>query len=353
MRVRIVLQEAARGWIIGKMADRVALHLERLGDSVEIANQPSADADVNHWMSAGEAWEVCDTQPRTRSRNTILVTHADDFLSIQTVRECLASFVDVAVCVSRARVDQLVRHGLAPRQLCAIVPAHDGMVRPRRTVVGVTGALHPDPATAEPLLARLSREVDLSPFTLRIFGDGWQSVIPSLEQAGAVVEYAREADPARLLEAVPRFDYHLRVDAGGEDAGHLNALAAGVETIADPGDLPLYIPGGVTHPFRNFNDLRNIFAVIGRTRIQRASLVQDLTWEAYARHHRELWSDLVSGRDDYVRARWYPPPEPVAPPSPMRQLHSGVSYYLNGLVRELAITYPRRMLRRLMRRMRG
>ena len=296
LRVRLIVREFARGWIMEKFAHRLEENLPAFGVKVDIGSEPSEDAQVNHFILYHE---VSGEKP-TRGLTTTLITHVDDPLKKALLARDLASRLDAAVCLSSETRDLLVAAGLPAAKLCYITPAHDGVLRPRRLVIGFTSRVYADGRKREWLLERLAQAMRLDAFHFDFFGQGWEPLIPKLEAAGATVRHRPgtadyQGDYRELLEAIPKFDYFLYTGLDEGSMGLLDALAAGVPTIVTPQGFHLDVPGGITHSFHSAEQLIAIFQGLARAQDARRQSVAGFTWAAYAGAHTDLWRALLDG----------------------------------------------------------
>jgi hypothetical protein len=332
LRARIIVGRLATGWILEKFARRLVEHLPAFGVEAEQGPEPSRDVDINHWVLYHEV-----TAPK-HGLTTVLITHVDDPLKLSLLKRDLDRNVDAGVCFSRNTLAQLVRAGLRPGQLCFVTPAHDGLVEPRRLVIGITSRLYPDMRKREHLLLQLAGAVRLDRFHFSLFGQGWERIAPHLEQAGATVhhqldtgDYAR--DYAAIVKAIPHFDYFLYTGMDEGSLGLLDALAAGVPTIATPQGFHLDLPDGLTYPFQSGDDLIAVFARISAIRQPRIDAVRPLTWMRYAESHALLWRILRRGgtATDFDAEYRRSGPEPAWPSlvesGPASQGSPGPNYY--------------------------
>ena len=210
-----------------------------------------------------------------------------------------SKLVNVGICMSSDTRAQLIDAGVDDRQLTFISPAHDGRLKPRKIILGITTRLYSDGRKREKLLVELARRMHLGNFEFRIFGLGWENVIPELERAGAVVSWHREsgdfqADYDTLLRAIPNFDYYVYLGLDEGSLGTLDALAAGVKTIVTPQGFHLDLPHGITHPVLTVGDLETVLLSIIEERQARILSVQALTWKTYAMRHVEVWRTLLN-----------------------------------------------------------
>lgn len=298
LAVCLVLKD--RGWILEKFAIRLAENLPNWNVKADIARLPSPCADINHWM-----W-YCDLEGEMYSRNTLFVTHVDRLAKLLVLKKRLKQ-ADLGICMSRVTVEELVKRGIRRDKLAFITPAHDGRMKPRRIVLGITSQLRQDKAKREDMLIKLAKSMRLDAFHFEIIGRGWEQVICRLETAGATVRYFPGSvtndvlqDYEVNLERVPTFDYYLYMGLDEGSMGTLDALAAGVPTIITPQGFHLDLGSGITYPFSNLAQLRDIFEKITRERQNRVDSVARLTWNEYARQHAVAWRAILGGRQSDI-----------------------------------------------------
>lgn len=266
-------------------------NLPAWGVTADVGDRPSETASINHWMNC----HALDTSGYPNS--TLFVAHIDRPARLWALKKRLET-ARLGICMSRMTVDSLVRNGVPPEKLCWISPAHDGVVKPRRIVIGISSQVRPDKAKREDLLVELARRMRLSAFHFKILGKRWEEVILHLESAGATVEYFPGtndyvADYQVYLEQIPLFDYYLYTGLDEGSMGFLDALAAGVPTIVTPQGFHLDVEGGITHAFVDIADLCRVFESVASERARLVDSVARLTWGEYARRHALAWRDLL------------------------------------------------------------
>lgn len=296
MSVILLLNRANRSWIIEKIADQLAVHLTAIGVDAHVSEEIDGTADIVHHMS----WAFANL--KTPMPSTMFITHLDDYHKMRMVKDTLASEVRVGVCMSRDTKQQLMKYGVPEHALCAIAPAHDNHLRPRKIVIGITSRVYPDGRKREAMLVALSRRMRLDSFAFRIFGSGWDAVIPDLEQAGAKVAYHPGSDDFRadyhlIMSEIPKFDYYLYLGIDEGSLGTLDALQCGIPTIITPQGFHLDLPGGITHPVLTEDDLHRVFKRIDDDRCVRINSVAGLTWKRYAEKHQRLWQGMIGKGD--------------------------------------------------------
>lgn len=288
------------------MAECLSNELLNQGNETIISEDIDPSADVVHHMS----WAFANIPvPKPSS---MMITHLDDHYKFMQIKATLKDNVNVGICMSNDTRQQLIDRGCPADQLATIGPAHDGALSPRRIIIGLTTRLYPDGRKREHLLIELARMSDLSFFEFQIFGKGWDDIIPLLQEAGAVVDYAGEtgdyqADYRAIMQAVPYFDYYLYLGMDEGSLGTLDALMAGVKTIVTPQGFHLDLPHGITHAVSNVEDLQRVFEEIAAPIRKRRSAVSGLSWSYYAEQHLELWQTMLAG-NPVSEARIGPPP---------------------------------------------
>jgi len=305
MKINLLLNSANQSWIIEKITQKLAEELRAVHVDVSITQMPDDSADLVHHMS----WAFANI--KTRAPSTMFITHLDDVHKLNEVRTVLAQRVNVGICMSHDTMSLLQEQGCATSSLYFISPAHDGGIRPKPIVIGITSRVYPDGRKREIILQNIAARMDLRDFEFRIFGMGWEATIAALKKAGAQVVYHGEtddfrADYANIQSAIPYFDYYLYLGLDEGSLGTLDALAAGVPTIITPQGFHNDIPHGITHGFLSEDDLLRIFTQIAAPYRARRDAVSGLTWGLYAQRHIALWDSILRGQPlpELVKNDW-------------------------------------------------
>ena len=289
MKINIVCYEDLDTWICGKIAKRLNDSLLALGHEVTLGTDVVPSAEINHhiiYLSyAGASTGV----------HTLMVTHIDNALKLGRLKEGLKS-ARAAVCMSREGVRNLIDLGVDPARLDYAHMGQDGKALPRRVIVGISTRLYPDGRKNESDFERMVRTIRPDDFAFKIMGFGWASIVDMMKARGFEVDYRQDFDYDAYLRMLSTLDYFMYLGGDEGSAAFIDALAAGVKTIVQPQGFHLDAPGGITHPFRTYEELEAVMASIAGERRKRVESVAPWTWENYARKHLDIWERCLAGR---------------------------------------------------------
>ena len=291
MRIHVVCYEDLEAWILGKMARRLFESVQALGMDVTLDSKPNPDAEINHHII------YYDYPRREAPLETVMLTHINDERELGKVRHQLVDCgVEMGICMSFETVRRLAHFGMPRTKLCFINPAHDGLITPKKTLIGITTRLYPDGCKREHLLVEACDTVSPVDYRFAIMGAGWEHIVDGMRARGFEVEYTNHFDADAYCRLMPTLDYFLYLGLDEGSMGFLDALAAGVQTIVTPQGFHLDIEGGITHAFESADDLRRVLTDIQRDRRRRLDSVAGLTWPEHARKHLLVWNYLRNVR---------------------------------------------------------
>jgi hypothetical protein len=286
LRVHVVCYEDVDAWILGKFASRLAENLSRLGVEVDISKQADLRADINHHII------YYDYDGKKTTTDTVMVTHIDSDVKLQQITKQLA-VAKMGVCMSRDTVDKLGARGVPRNRLCFVNPASDGIMKPRRIVLGIASKVQPSGCKREQMLVDLASHVSPDDFEFHIMGAGWERIVDLLRDNDFTIDYVDRFDRERYRAMMPELDYYLYFGEDEGSMGFVDALAAGVPTIVTPQGYHLDAVGGITHAFSTSQQLIDVLTKISTERRARVQSVAGWTWLEYARKHLALWRWLL------------------------------------------------------------
>ena len=287
MKVHIVCYEDVHGWILGKFALKLQEHLRPLGVAASISKQPDPRADINHHII------YYDYDGRKTTTDTVMVTHIDTDWKRERLGQQLVNAA-MGICMSAETVDNLTAAGLPREKLCFVNPGHDGEMRARRTIIGITSKVQPSGCKREGILLDLAQRISPEDFQFRIMGAGWDAHVKKLRLAGFTVDHWNAFDRTEYLKLMPSLDYYLYLGMDEGSMGYMDALAAGVPTIVTTQGYHLDAPGGITHGWSQPDELIRIFEGISREKRLRQQAVANWTWPEYAKRHLGIWTYLLA-----------------------------------------------------------
>jgi glycosyltransferase involved in cell wall biosynthesis len=292
LRVHMVCGEDPDSWILGKFAKNLVAGVEKLGIVVTLGDAPDPNAHINHYVIF--LHYPFQSPSEGKGKTTLMVTHVDDFQRLGQLKQGLES-ADLAICMSRQTVAQLAASGLPGEKLTFVPPAHDGIITPRPTIIGITTRIYDDGRKKEQWIAKLAPLIAPSDFSFRIMGEGWGDIAATLRRDGFEVAYEESFNVEAYSDLFAAIDYYLYLGEDEGSMGFVDALAAGVKTIVAPQGFHLDAPGGITYPVKSFADLADAFDDIAEQKACRTAAVADWTWNAYAQQHAAIWSALAAG----------------------------------------------------------
>lgn len=193
--------------------------------------------------------------------------------------------------------------------------------------IGITTRLYtPDPCKREWMLQQLAEMIDPLDFSFTIMGAGWDTIVQTLRSKKFEVAYYPEFHLGQYRALVPTFDYYLYLGWDEGSMGFIDALFAGVKTIATRQGFHLDIRGGLTHPIDDLDTLLGVFSRLAQEKNALRSSVCELTWGHYARKHLEIWEYLLSDRQVGVSSAYQDGLNSLLDPGPPRDYARGNAF---------------------------
>ena len=287
MQINLVCNEPV--WILRKFVIRLQEYLENMQVDVTVSDHSVEDADINHHVQ----FATYDVYPN----DTLMISHVDCWKLVERLKEQLQT-ARLGICMSKETMDNLVKWGVSRNKLCYINPAHDGVIRPRKKVIGITHKTYEfDMRKRISALYEILETVNPKYFKFVIMGAGWTNVVKKLNDMGFETEYYSEFEMEKYLSIVPNFDYYLFMGFDEGSMGYLDALAAGVKTIVTPQGFHLDNDFPIDYPCRTVNDFKNAFLDIQKDIEKRVASISEWSWENYAKKHVAIWEYILRRKE--------------------------------------------------------
>ena len=162
MKVRIIVNEEMSGWILGKIARKLKDELLKLNVEADIHEDHDSSADINHYML------YLNYEPAKKTDfDTLMITHVDNQNKLQQIGRQMQS-ARLGICMSRETMMMLQNYGIEPTKLCYVNPAHDGVIRQKKIVIGLAFKVYIDGRKREQLLVKLADKISAFTMTLAI-----------------------------------------------------------------------------------------------------------------------------------------------------------------------------------------
>lgn len=289
LKIRIIC--SYDNWIFEKFACKLQNELSKEGHEVEINKTEDPEADVNHYISYTHLTQFC---PSLHTVRTTMITHIDCLMKKDMIK-FQAQNNAVGICMSSDTMNKLSQWGVPRDKLCYVNPAQDGIIKPRKIVLGITNRCYGnyDFRKRDDLILEVCEHLSPQYFRFKIMGSGWNEIVKKIKRIGFEVDYYEEFDMEIYKELMPSLDYWLYWGFDEGAMGYLDALAAGVKTIATPQGYHLDTRGGLTYPCNTVDDFVNVLKQIENEKEEIVDTVRKWTWENYAKKHLEIWQYLT------------------------------------------------------------
>lgn len=287
--VRLISED--NGWILNKFAVKMKEKLEKRGYKCSIADTVDPLADVNHHVS------YASCQPIVSDYNeTFMITHIDSYNKIELLKHQLKK-AKMGICMSRETMERLASYGIPREKICYINPAQDGVIKPKKYILGITHKTHEDHRKNEHILVDLCKSLDPEYFAFKIMGAGWEQIVASVKDMGFQIDYYDEFDYEEYVKLIPSLDYYLFWGFDEGSMGFLDALQAGVETIVTPQGYHLDVKNGIKYACRTLDDFADVLLRLQEKRKKIVESVKEWTWGNYVDKHLEVWNYLLGNEE--------------------------------------------------------
>lgn len=283
-RIRIICED--KGWILQKFAIRMHEELVMRGYSCTVSDTIDPTADINHHVSYGSC------EPILPLNETFMITHIDSYNKVELLKHQLKR-AKMGICMSRETMEKLAAYGVPREKLCYINPAQDGVITPKKFVLGITHRIYSDHRKKVDILIDLCKTLDPDYFSFKIMGAGWGEIVDSIRSMGFQTDYYEQFDYEEYIKLIPSLDYYLFWGFDEGSMGFLDALHAGVETIVTPQGYHLDVKDGITYPCRTVSDFIETLLKIQEKRKKLVASVDTWTWRNFVDKHLEVWNYLL------------------------------------------------------------
>ena len=305
-KLKICIVYINDGWIFGKFANKLKGELIKLGHEAYIAEKEDTTADINHYIQNSRLRKFCTPSNTVR---TTMISHIDCLLKLDLIKYQARHDI-LGICMSADTMNKLVSWGVPRNKICYVNPAQDGEIKPKKIVLGITNRCYHtlDFRKRDDLILKVCEHLDADFFKLKIMGAGWTEIVNQIRHLGFEVEYYDDFDKEIYKELILSLDYWMYYGFDEGAMGYLDAMAAGVKTIATPQGFHLDTKYKVTFPCSTIDDFIKVLLQIQNDKREIIDSVKDWTWDNYAKKHLEIWHYLTRTKplkDLYVHQSEY------------------------------------------------
>lgn len=298
-RVRVVCLD--KGWILRKYAERLVENLQKMNIIADIEDAPDFRADINYYIN------YLEYQPLyTNTTDVLFVTHVTNQDKLEQLKIQLKT-AKLGICMSKDTMDFLTINGIPRNKVCYINPAHDGIIKPKKYVIGITHRNHEDNRKRNECLLDIMNGMDADYFKIVIMGDRWEKIVACLKEWGFEVDYYPEFNLEKYTNLIPTLDYYMFYGWDEAGCGYMDAMSAGIGTIVTPVGYHLDTSVAPTYLCKTVDDFRNTLLKLKSERETLRKSVATWSWENYTKKHVEVWkyllgdeADIYSNRHNYA-----------------------------------------------------
>ena len=274
------------GWIFKKFADRLAENLSSENVDVSLGRDSREDVDINHHIP------YISFPPY--KNDTLMITHVDTMAKFRWLKEQLETAA-LGICMSKDTMDKLTMYGISRDKLCYINPAHDGVIKPHKYLIGITHKCHDSEDLRKRATALLDvvQNIDSRYFKFFIMGGGWNKIIQELYKLGFEVDYYDDFDYETYVCKMQEIDYFLYMGFDEGTMGYLDAMSAGAGTIVTPQGYHIDTSAGIDYACNTIDEFHDALIDLQQRRMKRVKSVQNWTWKNYAKKHLQVWRYLL------------------------------------------------------------
>jgi hypothetical protein len=195
-------------------------------------------------------------------------------------------------------------HQLPQAKLAYVNPGGNDYIQPRKLRLGIFTKIHSDGRKRENYILDVLPKIDPEVFEFFIMGDGWDAYFPVFRQFKFIVNWVPGFDEEVYKRWMPELDYFLYFGWDEGSMAWIDAVRAGVKTIATPQGYHLDVANGITHMIHDSSDLASVLLTIQDERLAYSDQTMSWTWWDYARQHAEIWRNILQKKEqhDYYRA---------------------------------------------------
>ena len=272
------------GWILDRIAERLAEVLSDLGLEVEVSSAPLEGFDVVHHIPFHPV-----KSKSGRLLDSVMVTHLDSADKRARVTGLARqSFQTIAMSSQTSRtINRALRSSKGLKVDYVLCPS---FIEERpRVVIGLFYRIYGDGRKREQLILKLTQVVGADNVEYLVLGSGWGETVQSLRNLGSAVVWKDTFDPGIYRDWLHRADFALFTGLDEGAVGFLDALAVGTRVIVPPIGYHLDYRHELVTYARNVTEMANAVSSEISSRQRGFGMVGGHNWTRYAIEHIAIW----------------------------------------------------------------
>lgn len=290
LAIRIIC--APNNHLLNEYAENLQHELCKLGHKADIGQKENPQADVNHYMYEDNL-TIWSENIKVNVR-TILLTCIDSIHKKEFVKNLLQNNLN-GICMSTVMMRRFIDGGVPENRIYCVDPTLDMDIKPKKIVLGITNRCYHyfDLRKRDDLILHVCQQLEPQFFRLKIMGSGWDIIVEQLEHLGFEVDYYPLFDRKIYKKLIANLDYWIYYGFDEGAMGYLDALAAGIKTIATPQGFHLDTKYGLTFPCETIQDFARVLLNIQAEKKEIIDTVRGWNGEKYAKSHLKIWQHLI------------------------------------------------------------
>jgi hypothetical protein len=297
--IEIIVHPGNSGWILEKIALRIAEEFAKKNLVVEVKNEPQFNSDITFWIQFSDKTLNPKLVKEKNSVWSALVTHIDDAETLMRFKSLNSVGIDL-VFMSQAHASHISNIVEFTNTPFAIRVGSDVATKNAKYHVGIVSKCFSDGRKNEKWLIHFAESGLLKDVSISIVGAGWQNVVKALREKDIEVHlYDELSSPGlsytEILKIQKAFDlfFYFGFDEGS--LGALDAYLLGTDLLVSNQGFHTEFRINEKSLFSDLSDAKIKFE-LKKTEFFRGKAEKgDWSWENSATQLLNHWESLLPG----------------------------------------------------------
>jgi hypothetical protein len=290
MKINIVLP-IKDNWIFQDIANNLKKELKK-NNFVEISKYPKKNFDVYHHIS----YLNCNYKKIFLNKvNTTLVTHVDSVNKFIILLK-LNKYIDNFIIQSKDTLRKLEKYINKNKLKVIYLPGND-LVPVKKINLGYFANKYSDGRKNENILENALNKLNPNFFRLTIIGNSWKKNIARYKKLGFEVNYIKKFNIKKYIKIIEGIDYLIYLGFDEGSLSFMDALRAGIKTIATHQGFQKDFQKYNNHKINNIHlDFERIIIKIQKEIENKVNFSKKFTYKYLAQKHLETWNAIKKSK---------------------------------------------------------